>query len=177
MPGQNFQDEERQARHRALSYGMQPFSRVTEQDLASYEYSRGTIVTRCFPKTRMRNPCSWKQAAKRICIYFADSAVISEQTLLHRGVTERKLRHIWAELFEEYSISSDMKEISGQDSGKGEGPCWQLLDDQTTSLVHAHQHCRCLMVSLQAWQGLPCCSLWELCGSLSLSRCLDHGLL
>ncbi|CDI75400.1 hypothetical protein, conserved [Eimeria praecox] len=40
------------------------------------------------------------------------STVISEQTLLHRGVTGRKLRHIWSELFEEYSLSSDMKEIS-----------------------------------------------------------------
>lgn len=70
-------EDDRQARHRSLSYGKQPFCKVTENELATYQYS-----------------------------------VISEQTLLHRRVTGRKLRHICNELFDEFSISSDIKELS-----------------------------------------------------------------
>lgn len=43
--GPDLPEEERQARHRSLSYGKQPFSRVTQQDLASYQYSGGEIST------------------------------------------------------------------------------------------------------------------------------------
>ena len=39
-------------------------------------------------------------------------AVISEETLLHRGVTKTKLLYIWNELFDELSVSTDIKEIS-----------------------------------------------------------------
>ncbi|KAL8435340.1 hypothetical protein Efla_006970 [Eimeria flavescens] len=69
--------EDREARQKALSYGMRPFHKASEQELATYQY-----------------------------------AVISEQTLLHRNVLRRKLRHIYNGIFDELSISSDMKEIS-----------------------------------------------------------------
>ncbi|CDJ36100.1 uncharacterized protein EMH_0007490 [Eimeria mitis] len=80
---------------------------------AETRFSSSTRSSRSIRSSRSSTASSSAQRILQSMIMKRETIdVISEQTLLHRGVTARKLRHIWSELFEEFSLSSDMKEIS-----------------------------------------------------------------